>query len=132
MALELRADDVMPWGKYEGMTLREVYEIGDEYYESLYFNQKEYEISKKTHLGLAYDDMELDKTPVNASKDSKINAVEYGINDVIDWGHNKGKTLLEIFLKNESYFRYIISNSSYYVSQATVNKLIYIKNNMNL
>ena len=46
--IELKADDVMPWGKYIGISLRAIYKLDADYFQYLCSRTKEYSISSKT------------------------------------------------------------------------------------
>ena len=46
--IELKADDVMPWGKHIGISLRAVYKMDVDYFEYLCSRTRDYRISLKT------------------------------------------------------------------------------------
>ena len=123
MAIQLRADDIMPWGTWEGCTLRQIYKKDRYYYRYLISKKKDYIINDETQITLEEEIDVYDKTPITASNPSYFNKVEYRFDDVIEWGKHKGKKLQDIFVENETYFRFIVENNNYYISPTTLSIL---------
>lgn len=73
--IELKADDVMPWGKYKGMTLRSVYKKDLSFYEMLCFRKESYGISDTTKRIIERDlpTEEHSKPTYSKTKGKKLN-----------------------------------------------------------
>ena len=122
MNIELKADDVMPWGKYQGLTLRAVYKKDPVFYKKICSQSESYEISKITRKIVEKDLPQTERSEVSYSQ-NKGQHVELKYNDKLTSGPFKGKTLTEIFLLNESYYRYLCQHSNYYISKKTFDML---------
>ena len=122
MYIELKADDVMPWGKYQGLTLRAVFKKDPAFYKKICTQTESYEISKITRKIIEKDLPQTERSEVSFSQ-NKGQHVELKYNDTLTSGPFKGKTLTEIFLLNESYYRYLCQHSNYYISEKTFDML---------
>lgn len=125
MKLCLRADDKMPWGPYKEMTLRQIYKNAPAYYKENLLSNHMIEISLQTRRILSLD---LD--------DEEITAIEYPVSlgssakkelkplSKLKHGPYEGKTLIEIYKKNSTYFRYLLISGVYYISKKTYNEVV--------
>ena len=127
MFIELKADDVMPWGKYQGLTLRAVYKKDLAFYKKLCSQPESYGISKTTRRIIEKDLPQVERSILSYSQ-NKGQRIELKFNDKMTSGPFKGKTLTEIFLENESYYRYLCQHSNYYISKKTFELLELAKN----
>lgn len=121
MYIELKADDVMPFGKYIGITLRELYKRDAGYFFKLCSQTADYGISSKTQKIVINDLKEIEKTKPSFSKTTN-NKSELKIDDLISGGPFNGKTLYEAFTENESYYRYLCDYRNY-ISEITFHEL---------
>lgn len=117
MYIELKADDLMPFGKHKGITLRQIYNKDPSYFSSL-CKDPQYGISKTTIKIVTKNLSTVEKTTPSFSKEPKRNRQELTIDSVMNRGPFEGSTLYEIYLTNESYYRYLCDNS-YYISEQT-------------
>lgn len=120
--IELKADDVMPWGKYKGITLRSVYKKDISFYNSLCSRKESYGISEKTKKIVELDLPTEEHSKISYSK-TKGQKKELKFGDKLKGGPFDGKTLGEIFIQNESYYRYLCQGNNYYISKNTFEKL---------
>lgn len=111
--IELKADDVMPWGKYIGISLRAIYKLDADYFQYLCSRTKEYSISSKTQKIVIKDLDEVEKSEPIYSTTTKNVREELKPDDIVSGGPFEGKTLYEIFLENESYYRYLCTYRNY-------------------
>lgn len=120
--IELKADDVMPWGKYKGITLRAVYKKDIAFYKSLCSRKDSYGISETTKKIVERDLPKEEHSKLSYSK-TKGKKKELKINDKLTGGPFAGMTLAEIFVHNESYYRYLCQGNNYYISKKTFDAL---------
>lgn len=122
MALELHADDVMPWGPYKGKTLRDVYHKNSNYVRTNVFENDSYLIGTMTKFIIENNIAMKDESQVSYSKWSKGAKIEFKPDTIINFGNVfYGKTLQEVFDENKSYFRFIVNNRFYFISEETFN-----------
>ena len=122
MYIELKADDVMPFGKYIGITLRAVYKLDPNYFHKLCSQTKDYGISSNTQKIVTKDLDEIEKSEPSYSTATKNTRSELKEDDLISGGPFDGKTLYEVFLENESYYRYLCTYRNY-ISKETLDVL---------
>lgn len=123
MALVLKADDVLPWGKYRELTLRHVYAKDRYYFIKLVADSANYKISQKTIDILETGAKGKDISEPTFSKGARLNKTELKENDVLSGGPYSGYTLKEVFKVNESYYRYLVQGKVYFVSEKTFDAL---------
>ena len=123
MYIELKADDVMPFGKYIGITLRAVYKLDPSYFHKLCSQTKDYGISSNTQKIVTKDLDEIEKSEPSYSTATKNTRNELKEDDLISGGPFDGKTLYEVFLENESYYRYLCTYRNY-ISKETLDVLM--------
>lgn len=123
MYIELKADDVMPFGKYIGMTLRAVYKLDAGYFLKLCSQTKDYKISSKTQKIVTKDLDEIEKSVPTYSTATKGIRSELKADDLVSGGPFDGKTLYDVFLENESYYRYLCTYRNY-ISKDTLETLM--------
>ena len=116
--IELKADDVMPWGKYKGLTLRAVYKQSPSFYNKICSDTEAYGISEKTKRIVERDLPTIEQSTLSYSK-SKGTKTELTPKDILRAGPYAGKTLFDIFVANPSYYRYLCESSNYYISKHT-------------
>lgn len=126
MFIELKADDVMPWGKYQGLTLRAVYKKDLAFFKKLCSKPELYGISKATRRIIERDLPQVERSVLSYSQ-SRGQRKELKCDDRMTSGPFKGKTLTEIFLENESYYRYLCQHAKYYISKKTYELLAMAK-----
>ena len=68
MNIELKADDVMPWGKYQGLTLRAVFKKDPAFYKKICTQTESYEISKITRKIIEKDLPQTERSEVSFSQ----------------------------------------------------------------
>ena len=66
--IELKADDVMPWGKYQGLTLRAVYKKSPSFYKKICSQPDAYGISEKTKRIIERDLPTVEQSVLSYSK----------------------------------------------------------------
>ena len=120
--IELKADDVMPWGKYKGITLRAVYKKDLSFFKALCSRKESYGISDTTKRIIERDLPTEEHSKLSYSK-SKGKKMELKLGDKLTSGPFAGMTLGEIFIQNETYYRYLCQGSNYYISKDTFEKL---------
>lgn len=120
--IELKADDVMPWGKYQGITLRAVYKKDISYYKYLCERKSSYGISETTKRIVEKDLPTEERSALSYSK-NKAGKIELHGMETLTFGPHKGLTLTDIFFRNPSYYRYLCESSTYYISKKTYEKL---------
>ena len=124
--IELKADDMMPWGKYKGLTLRSIYKKDLAFYKNLCKQQDAYGISKTTKRIIELDLPQTEQSTLSYSK-NRGSKKELLFKDTLPSGPYKGKTLLDVFVINPSYYRYLCESSNYYISKETFNLLSFGK-----
>jgi len=122
MAFELKADDTMPWGKYRGMTLREIYKNATSYYRTYILNSAKYEISAKTRKILESDLPEVEHSQLPGKCTANKTSKELDWDMPVNWGPYKRQAtrLVDVAHENPSYYRYLLQNGVYYISQRTM------------
>ena len=120
--IDLKADDVMPWGKYKGLTLRAVYKTDLSFYKKVCSQSDSYGISDTTKKIIELDLPTVELSRLSYSK-SKAGKFELQYKDTLTSGPYAGKTLLDVFIKNPSYYRYLCQNSKYFISKKTFDLL---------
>ena len=120
--IQLKADDIMPWGKYQGLSLRAIYKKDIAYYKYLCERTKEYEISAQTRRIVEKDLPSEERSKVSFSK-TKGNKKELKFDDVLTFGPFSGETLGAVYIKNPTYYRYLCDGVNYYISKETYNLL---------
>lgn len=120
--IELKADDVMPWGKYQGLTLRAVYKKDIAYYKYICERKSAYGISEATKRIIERDLPTEERSELSYSK-SKAGKIELSLSDQLQSGPCKGLTLSEVYFQNPSYYRYLCQGSTYYISKKSYEKL---------
>lgn len=118
VVIEIKADDVMPWGKYVGLPLRSVYKKDIVYYNYICNKTENYNISNTTKKIVELDLPKEEYSKISYSK-TKGNKKELKFNDKITGGPFSGSTLGEIYLKNKTYYRYLCEGNNYYISKKT-------------
>lgn len=127
MALELKPDDLIPWGKYKEKTLRELYEENPKQYKRLLKDTESFHISERTIEKIENGDTMIDKSYVTFSHGAKLQKKELKPNDVLVGGPYEGYNLKEIFDENETYFRYLVQGNIYFISETTFEELTILK-----
>ena len=119
-ALIMRADDVMPWGKHQGETIRTIYRTDQEYFQSILKSTNAYSIPEKT-LDILEQNLDIiDRTTPTFSKGARLNKTEYRADDIVWEKDDQSLTLEQLFMKNESYYRSLVVNKSdVFISQKT-------------
>lgn len=128
--IELKADDVMPWGKYKGLTLRSIYKKDLSFYKNLCKQKDAYGISETTKRIIERDLPKTEQSTLSYSK-TKGTKKELQFKDTLPSGPYKGKTLLDVFVINPSYYRYLCDSSNYYISKNTFDILSFGKKIVN-
>ncbi len=127
---EIRADDVMPYGKYCGITLRELYGVDPDYFNTIAYSSKDLTISDKTIEIITSSSDEVDKSFVTFSRGGRFDRIELKSESVFNSGRFNGKTLLDVFLENETFYRYLIEYKGFFVSEKTFEQAIREKGDM--
>ena len=127
MALELKADDLFPWGKYNGRTLREIYSENQRYYNRILNDTENFRISEHTQKLLESGDEKPEKSFVTFSRGARLNKKELKPNDILIGGPYEGYSLKEVYDENETYFRYLVQGNIYFISEATFEELSILK-----
>lgn len=122
-SIDLKADDVMPFGKYIGLTLRSIYKTDPDYFNKLCSRTADYNISLITQRIITKDLDEIEKSALSYSDASQKARNELRADDKIIGGPFNGKTLYEAFLENESYYRYLCTYRNY-ISKETLEVLL--------
>ena len=126
MYITLKADDLMPWGKYMGLSLRSIYKIDYAYYKNSICAKKEsYGVSAATKKIVEKDLPQKEYTEILYTK-TKGGRKELKLNDIMGAGPFNGKTLLAVYFENESYYRYLYE-SKFYISKNTFEQMRDIK-----
>lgn len=126
MYITLKADDLMPWGKYMGLSLRSIYKVDSNHYKAYIYAKKDsYGISATTNRIVENDLPQREVSDISYSK-SKGYRRELKINDTMGAGPFYGKTLLAVYFENESYYRYLYE-SKFYISKNTFEQMRDIK-----
>ena len=123
MYLELKADDVMPFGKYVGITIRAVYKKDPQYFFKLCEQKKDYTITEETIKIVTKDLGKTEKSVPSYSDAKQKSKGELKPDDKISGGPFDGKTLYEVFVENESYYRYLCTYRNY-ISESTFDVLM--------
>lgn len=119
MKLQLRADDKMPWGRYKGKTIREIYKDCPEYYRYLLTLEAVY-ISRDTQKLLESHKKASETTTLEYQcQKENLGSNVLEINSVLKSGPYKGRRLLDVAKLNESYFRYLMIGGVYHISHST-------------
>ena len=127
MAIELKADDVIPWGRHKGKTLREVFLNTPRYYKKLLEDTENFRISEHTQSLLEDGDEKKEKSFISFSRGARLNKKELKPNDVMVGGPYEGYTLKEIFDENESFYRFLVQGNLYFISESTFEELSVLK-----
>ena len=127
MVLELKADDVIPWGKHQGKTLREVYCSYPRSFKRILKDTEKFYVSGHTIEILESNVEKEEKSFVTFSRGARLQKKELKPNDVIVGGPFEGYSLKEIFDENESYFRYLVQGNIYFISESTFETLSILK-----
>lgn len=127
MALVIKADDTLPWGKHKGKTLREVYELDKKYYEKIVAGTTDISISDHTKHLIESNGTGEEKSFVTFSRGARLNKKELKQNDILIGGPYEGYSLKEVFDENESYFRFLVQGKLYFISEETFEQLTLLK-----
>lgn len=127
MAIELRADDLIPWGRYKNKTLRELYLENEKQYNRIIRDEENFFVSERTKEILAQKEVVADKSYITFSRGAKLLKKELKPNDILVGGQYEGYSLKEIFDENETYFRYLVQGNIYFISETTFEELTILK-----
>lgn len=121
--LVMRADDIMPWGKCTGKSIRTIYFSEPDYFEYL-LNSCEYLIPEKT-LDILRNGLDIiDRTSPSFSRGARLNKTEYKENDVVWEKDGVQVTLIQLFMTNEAYYRSLVDNPKFFISQRTFESMM--------
>ena len=105
---EHKPDFVMPFGKYKGLTLEDVYKRDPKYVYWLADSDRYFRIDFNALAGI-----DPEKGDVNEQVEKEINRVfpKTTIDDVISFGKYKGKTFKEVFDDDPNYIDWFLRNN---------------------
>ena len=121
--LVLRADDTMPWGKHAGETIRIIFHTDQEYYQYL-LERDDYDLPEKTMEILEKGIDVVDRTEPTFSRGARLSKTEYREDDIVWEKDGKTVSLIDVFMTNESYYRSIVNDPKYFVSQKTFESMM--------
>ncbi len=121
--LIMKADDVMPWGKHAGETIRSIFRTDPDYFNYL-IERDEYSIPEKTVEILERGIDVVDRSEPTFSKGARLNKTEYRVDDIVWQKEDKKVTLEELFMTNESYYRSLVNDPMIFISQRTFESMM--------
>ena len=121
--LIMKADDVMPWGRHAGETIRSIFRADPDYFNYL-LERDEYSIPEKTVEILERGIDVVDRSEPTFSKGARLNKTEYRVDDIVWQKEDKKVTLEELFMTNESYYRSFVNDPMIFISQRTFESMM--------